>query len=63
MNKGSFKDYHLSDEILKALTGLGYEHPTEVQTKVIPLVLERNRSCGEITNRKWEDSFLWDSYL
>ena len=41
MNKDSFKDYHLSDEILKALGGLGYEHPTEVQTKVIPLVLER----------------------
>ena len=41
MNKGSFKDYHLSDEILKALGGLGYESPTEVQTKVIPLILER----------------------
>ena len=41
MNKDSFKDYHLSDEILKALGGLGYEHPTEVQTKVIPLILER----------------------
>ena len=26
MNKDSFKDYHLSDEILKALGGLGYEH-------------------------------------
>ena len=53
MNKGSFKDYRLSDEIQKALSGLGYEHPTEVQTKVIPLVLEKNRSCCEITNRKW----------
>ena len=41
MNKESFKDYHLSDEILKALDGLEYENPTEVQTKVIPLVLER----------------------
>ena len=41
MNKDSFKDYHLSDEILKALGGLGYEQPTEVQTKVIPLILER----------------------
>ena len=41
MNKDSFKDYHLSDEILKALDSLGYEHPTEVQRKVIPLVLEK----------------------
>ena len=41
MNKGSFNDYDLSDEIKKALSGLGYEQPTEVQTKVIPLVLDR----------------------
>jgi ATP-dependent RNA helicase DeaD len=40
MNKDSFNQYDLSDEIRKAISGLGYEHPTEVQTKVIPLVLE-----------------------
>ena len=33
MNKGSFKDYHLSDEIVKALDSLEYENPTEVQSK------------------------------
>jgi len=41
MSKSSFKDYHLSDEIIRALSSLEYENPTEVQTKVIPLVLEK----------------------
>ena len=41
MSKESFKDYQLSDEIQKRINGLGYENPTEVQRKVIPLVLER----------------------
>ena len=41
MHKESFKDYQLSDEIAKALDSLEYEHPTEVQSKVIPLVLEK----------------------
>lgn len=39
--ENSFKDYQLSDEIIKALDSLAYEKPTEVQRKVIPLVLER----------------------
>jgi superfamily II DNA/RNA helicase len=36
-----FKDYGISDEILRALDGLGYTEPTEVQLKVIPLALEK----------------------
>ena len=36
-----FKDYKLSEEIVRALSGLGYEAPTEVQTKVLPLALEK----------------------
>ena len=41
MSKRSFKDYQLSEEIINALHSLEYEHPTEVQSKVIPLVLEK----------------------
>ncbi|MBS4204445.1 DEAD/DEAH box helicase [Lederbergia citrea] len=41
MSKGSFKQYQLSDEITNALNSLQYKNPTEVQSKVIPLVLER----------------------
>jgi ATP-dependent RNA helicase DeaD len=41
MTKLSFKDYKLSDEIIRALEGLGYEEPTEVQSKVIPVALEQ----------------------
>lgn len=41
MNEESFKNYSLSDEIVKALDHLTYKHPTEVQRKVIPLVLEK----------------------
>lgn len=36
----TFNDFPLSNEILTALLSLQYEKPTEVQSKVIPLVLE-----------------------
>lgn len=42
MHKHSFKDYELSDDILKAIDNLGYENPTEVQQKVIPIALQKN---------------------
>ncbi|WP_088072031.1 DEAD/DEAH box helicase [Gottfriedia luciferensis] len=42
MDKKSFRDYKLSNEIKNALESLGYENPTEVQSKVIPLVLEKH---------------------
>lgn len=38
----TFKDYPLSKDIVRALSGLGYDTPTEVQSKVIPLALEKN---------------------
>lgn len=41
MDKSSFSDYKLSEEIAGALNGLDYELPTEVQSKVIPLALEK----------------------
>ncbi|OOO64151.1 RNA helicase [Clostridium tepidum] len=40
MNKLTFKNYKLSDEILKALEKLEYKNPSDVQKQVIPLVLE-----------------------
>ncbi|WP_456272467.1 DEAD/DEAH box helicase [Bacillus sp. AK031] len=40
MSKRSFADYHVSDEIKRALAVLKYETPTEVQSKVIPAALE-----------------------
>ncbi len=41
MCKESFKDYQLSNEIVNALDSLEYVNPTAVQSKVIPLVLEK----------------------
>lgn len=41
MSTRSFKDYKLSEEIVRALTSLNYEHPTEVQQEVIPVALEK----------------------
>ena len=35
----TFKKYNLCDEIIKALDGIGYKHPSDVQSKVIPEVL------------------------
>ena len=63
MNKDSFKDYQLSDEILKALDGLGYENPTEVQTKVIPLVLERMDLVVKSQTGSGKTASYRDSYL
>ena len=40
MRKTTFKDYKLSDEILKSLEMLNFKSPTEVQSKVIPVALE-----------------------
>ena len=41
MNKKSFKDFQLSEEIIRALDSLGYEEPTEVQLEVIPAALAK----------------------
>ncbi|MGG3231871.1 DEAD/DEAH box helicase, partial [Peribacillus frigoritolerans] len=41
MNELSFTDYTLSDEIVRALESLGYQHPTEVQREVIPVALKK----------------------
>ena len=40
MNNKKFKDYDLDSRLLKAIDILGYENPTEVQERVIPLALE-----------------------
>ncbi|MEK8129231.1 DEAD/DEAH box helicase [Paenibacillus filicis] len=41
MSQKKFTDYPLSEEIVRALSSLGYETPTEVQSEVIPVVLEK----------------------
>ncbi|PAB59109.1 RNA helicase [Anaeromicrobium sediminis] len=40
MNNIGFNKYGINKEIIRALNVLGYEKPMEVQSKVIPLVLE-----------------------
>lgn len=40
MSQKQFTDYPLSEEIIRALHSLGYETPTEVQSEVIPVVLQ-----------------------
>jgi ATP-dependent RNA helicase RhlE len=37
-----FKDLHLVEPLLKALDAEGYTHPTPIQEKAIPVVLNRN---------------------
>jgi ATP-dependent RNA helicase DeaD len=41
MDERSFKDYEISEDILRALDNLGYHKPTEVQSSVIPSALEK----------------------
>ncbi len=40
MSEQSFKDFNISPEIVRALSGMNYRQPTEVQQKVIPSALE-----------------------
>lgn len=40
--KDNFEKYNISDEILKALEGIGYKEPSDVQKEVIPKILEGN---------------------
>lgn len=42
MDIGSFHNYKISEDIVKALNGLEYDIPTEVQAKVIPSALEKD---------------------
>lgn len=41
MSEKRFKEYTLSEEILRALESLGYENPTQVQSEVIPAALQK----------------------
>src|SRR5689334_774095 len=40
MTTKGFNDYTLSDDIVRALEGLGFKEPTDVQDRVIPIALE-----------------------
>lgn len=41
MNDKQFTDYKLSDEIIRALDGLGFEKPTEVQREVMAVAMNK----------------------
>src|SRR3569832_1696871 len=41
MSQNGFKQYGLSEDIGRALEGLAFNEPTEVQREVIPVVLEK----------------------
>lgn len=42
MTNNKFEEYNLSNEIIEALTMLGYNKPTEIQERVIPYALDNN---------------------
>ena len=42
-----FDRFNLSDEIVKALSGLRYQVPTEIQAKVIPVAMQKNDIVGK----------------
>ncbi|RUM61603.1 MAG: ATP-dependent helicase [Persephonella sp.] len=43
----SFKDLNLSKKMLSSLQNLGYEKPTEIQEKSIPLIMENHNLLGQ----------------
>ena len=42
-NRGSFLNLSLSNELLKAIKELGFDHPTPIQSKVIPHLMSSNQ--------------------
>ena len=47
MSEDSFAQFELSQELLKAVAELGYESPTPIQQKTIPLMLEGRDIIGQ----------------
>lgn len=43
----TFADLGLSDELLTAIDGLGFEHPTHVQARLIPVAIEGRDILGQ----------------
>lgn len=40
MLKNNFKEFGFSEELVEAISAKGFEEPTEIQSKIIPLILE-----------------------
>jgi superfamily II DNA/RNA helicase len=58
MNK--FEQLGLNESLLLAIKDLGFENPSEVQEKAIPVLLKHRFSCFS-TNRYRENSSIWFS--
>jgi ATP-dependent RNA helicase DeaD len=61
MNK--FEQLGLSESLLKAILDLGFENPTEVQEKAIPLIGKRHRYGCVGSNRDRENGSIWISVI
>ena len=59
----SFKDYKLSEEVIRALSSLNYESPTEVQSKVIPVALEKKDLVVKSQTGSGKTASFRDSHL
>ncbi|MEP7039535.1 MAG: DEAD/DEAH box helicase, partial [Acidobacteriota bacterium] len=46
-NLDTFADFELNAELLKAVNELGYETPSPIQLKTIPLLLEGSDIVGQ----------------
>ena len=63
MSEKSFEDYHLSDEIKRALAVLKYETPTEVQREVITISMENQDLVVKSQTGSGKTASLRYSYL
>jgi ATP-dependent RNA helicase DeaD len=61
MNK--FEQLGLSESLLKAILDLGFENPTEVQEKAIPLLLEKKTQVCVGSDRDRENGSIWFSVI
>ena len=58
----TFQDLGLNEDLLQAITDLGFEKPSEVQDKAIPILLERrNRFSSISTNWNRKNCCIWFS--
>ncbi|HYP49771.1 MAG TPA: DEAD/DEAH box helicase, partial [Pyrinomonadaceae bacterium] len=47
MNENSFEQFGLSEELIKAINDVGYETPSPIQLKTIPLLLAGKDMVGQ----------------
>ncbi len=54
MSKHPFEHFNLDENLIEAVKNLNFEKPTEIQNRIIPRILKRNKFNRTISNWNWK---------